>query len=61
MAKSARLDWKIISEWVDGERLNKTCVNEPLKERKARFVVPPLGGTVIPPKGGTTNLSFADE
>jgi len=40
------LDWKIILEWVDGERLNKTCVNDPLKERKPRYVVPPLGGSV---------------
>jgi len=28
------------------ERLNKTCVNYPLKERKARFVASLLGGSV---------------
>src|SRR5262249_9070838 len=65
--KSARLDWINILEWIDRERLNKTGVNDALKGRKARFVVPPLGGSVwyygidlpltLPPKGGTTNRS----
>jgi hypothetical protein len=29
--------------WIDRERLKKTGVNDPLEERKARFVVPPYG------------------
>src|SRR5215475_5544911 len=66
-SKKRKIGLEKILGWLGGERLNKICVNDPLKDRKARFVVPPLGGSVwhygmdlrltLPPKGGTTNCA----